>query len=117
MEYLEVFVTKKPKDEPNPETTAKSIEWGDDGIRWSEDDQLAPYIIRHVKDRHLVLKRIEEAFKETCFVFGDGDGLVHLVIIGQQSKRSVVEQVKEIIETHKDSMRPSMLARVRAAGF
>lgn len=117
MDYLEVFITKKPKDEPNPETTATSIEWGDDGLRLSEDEQLVPYIIRHVKDKHLVSKRIEEAFKETCFVNGDGDGLVHLVILGRQSKRSVVEQVKKIIETHKDSVRPFKLTSVRAAGF
>jgi hypothetical protein len=102
MEYLEVFVTKQPKDEPNPETNATSIEWGDDGLRWSEDEQLVPYIVRRVKDRHLVCRQIEEVFKESCFVFGDGNGLVQLVIHGRQSKRSIVEQVKKIIETHKD---------------
>jgi len=111
MEYLEVFVTKKPKDEPNPETTAKTIEWGDDGIRWSEDDQLAPFIARWVTNRGLVREQIELAFRDTCHVFGDGE-LVHLVILGQQSKRSAVEQVKEIIETHKDSTRPSKLRAV-----
>jgi hypothetical protein len=110
MEYLEVFVTKKPKDEPNPETTAESIEWGDDGLRWSEDEQLAPYIARRVKDRRLVSERIEEAFEESCLVLGDENGLVQLVIYGRQSKRSVVEQVKKIIETHKDSTHSSILS-------
>ena len=115
MEYLDVFVTKKPQDDPNPETDATSIEWGDDGLRWSEDEQLVPYIVRRVKDKHLVRKRIEEALKESCFVFGDGDGLVQLVVHGRPSKRSVVEQVKKIIETHKDSTHSSIPSSARVA--